>query len=248
MNIVQTEDLNNLSDWYKQNSSIDTNFVYMFCDVDEDNNKIPIYVGKTQHLQTRFLQHAEKSWFRFARLLAIEPFPNETLALKRESYLINTLNPLFNKNNGSHTLIFSQPDLNSMDVIVNDIDKMDIASVDNHIGRYLERGAFIHTKENISSDRAYTLEKCQNHIYKTATKGQYNYRRGIPKKYRNYFLKTDGSTRGREWKESLKTNDEEKAKLRAHIINNKFDKILEAAKRGNFIKCGKFLKEYGGYL
>ena len=70
----------------------------------------------------------------------------------------------------------------------------------------------------------------KNYIKPSPKDGIYNYRRGIPKQYRGYFRKPDGSPRGAEWKESLKTASKSTALVLAATVNRHFEHTLMLAK------------------
>ena len=70
----------------------------------------------------------------------------------------------------------------------------------------------------------------KNYIIPVGKKRIYNYRRGIPAKYREYFRKPDGSLRGGEWKESLKTPNRSTALHLAATVNSYFEHTLMLAK------------------
>lgn len=70
----------------------------------------------------------------------------------------------------------------------------------------------------------------KNYIKASPKDGVFNYRRGIPKEYRSYFYKPDGSLRGAEWKESLKTSSKSTALHLAARVNSYFEHTLMLAK------------------
>lgn len=70
----------------------------------------------------------------------------------------------------------------------------------------------------------------KNYVKPSEKDGIYNYRRGIPEQYRSYFLKADGSLRGREWKETLGTANKPKALALAVRVNDNFEQTLAFAK------------------
>lgn len=78
-------------------------------------------------------------------------------------------------------------------------------------------------KESMSSRR-------KNYIKPSGKDGIYNYRRGIPAKYRVYFRKLDGTLRGREWKETLDTPNHAKALVLGARVNVQFEQTLAFAK------------------
>jgi len=70
----------------------------------------------------------------------------------------------------------------------------------------------------------------KNYLKASAKTGVYNYRRGIPSKYRRFFVKPDGSLRGAEWKETLKTRNKSTALALAAAINIRFEQTLFIAR------------------
>jgi len=74
----------------------------------------------------------------------------------------------------------------------------------------------------------------KNYLLASPRTGVFNYRRGIPAKYRKYFRKSDGSLRGAEWKETLKTTSKTKALVLAARINENFEHTLMLAKAEHF--------------
>jgi len=70
----------------------------------------------------------------------------------------------------------------------------------------------------------------KNYIKPSEEEGIYNYRRGIPAKYRVYFRKLDGTLRGREWKETLDTPNHAKALVLGARVNVQFEQTLAFAK------------------
>ena len=78
-------------------------------------------------------------------------------------------------------------------------------------------------KESMSAGR-------KNYIKASPKDGVFNYRRGIPKQYRSYFRKPDGSLRGAEWKESLKTSSKSTALHLAARVNTNYEHTLMLAK------------------
>ncbi len=67
------------------------------------------------------------------------------------------------------------------------------------------------------------MSKLKNYVRKSDSNGWYSYRRRIPAKLKNSFLKSDGKPRGNEWKQSLKTRSKSVALKRAVEINDKFE-------------------------
>ena len=82
-------------------------------------------------------------------------------------------------------------------------------------------------KERMNKER-------KNYLLASPRTGVFNYRRGIPAKYRKYFRKSDGSLRGAEWKETLKTTSKTKALVLAARINENFEHTLMLAKAEHF--------------
>ena len=74
----------------------------------------------------------------------------------------------------------------------------------------------------------------KNYLLASPRTGVFNYRRGIPTKYRKYFRKSDGSLRGAEWKETLKTASKTNALVLAARINENFEHTLMLAKAEHF--------------
>ena len=89
----------------------------------------------------------------------------------------------------------------------------------------------------------------QNYLSASPRNGVFNYRRGIPAKYRAYFRKPDGSLRGKEWKQSLKTHLKSRALVLAARINENFDHTLMLAKAAHSSKADlKKRQEHKGFI
>ena len=89
----------------------------------------------------------------------------------------------------------------------------------------------------------------QNYLSASPRNGVFNYRRGIPAKYRAYFRKPDGSLRGKEWKQSLKTRLKSKALVLAARINENFDHTLMLAKAAHSSQADlKKRQEHRGFI
>ena len=74
------------------------------------------------------------------------------------------------------------------------------------------------------------MSKLKNYVRKSDANGWYSYRRRIPAKLKNSFLKSDGKPRGNEWKQALKTKSISVALKRAVEINDKFEQTKVFAK------------------
>lgn len=89
----------------------------------------------------------------------------------------------------------------------------------------------------------------QNYLSASPRNGVFNYRRGIPAKYRAYFRKPDGSLRGKEWKQSLKTHLKSRALVLAARINENFDHTLMLAKGAHSSQADlKKRQEHRGFI
>jgi len=89
----------------------------------------------------------------------------------------------------------------------------------------------------------------KNYLSASPRTGVFNYRRGIPAKYRSTFRKPDGSLRGAEWKQSLKTRTKSKALVLAARINENFDHTLILAKAAHSSQVDlKKRQEHKGFI
>ena len=75
-----------------------------------------------------------------------------------------------------------------------------------------------------------TLDKLKNYLKRSQKTGVFSYRRAIPSKLSSYFLNADGTPKGREWKESLKTKDKAKALQLCAELNLRFERVKHYAK------------------
>ena len=71
----------------------------------------------------------------------------------------------------------------------------------------------------------------QNYLKISPRTKTYSYRRRIPSKYKEFFLKADGKPRGNEWNESLKTKSMSLALKRGSDVNVKFEHNLLMSKQ-----------------
>ena len=74
------------------------------------------------------------------------------------------------------------------------------------------------------------MSNLKNYIKKSEKSGWYSYRRRIPVKLKDFFLKPDGEPRGTEWKQSLKAKSISIALKRAVEVNDKFEQTKAFAK------------------
>ena len=74
------------------------------------------------------------------------------------------------------------------------------------------------------------MSKLKNYVRKSDANGWYSYRRRIPAKLKNSFLKSDGKPRWNEWKQAIKTKSKSVALKRAVEINDKFEQTKVFAK------------------
>ena len=74
------------------------------------------------------------------------------------------------------------------------------------------------------------MSNLKNYIKKSEKSGWYSYRRRIPFKLKDFFLKPDGKPRGTEWKQSLKARSISIALKRAVEVNEKFEQTKAFAK------------------
>ena len=70
----------------------------------------------------------------------------------------------------------------------------------------------------------------KNYLKPSLKTGTYSYRRAIPTKLKHQFFKDNGTLRGAEWKESLKTSSLSIALKRAVEVNAKFEQTKMLAK------------------
>ena len=70
----------------------------------------------------------------------------------------------------------------------------------------------------------------KNYIKASPKTGTYSFRRRIPIKLKDHFEKQDGSLRGNEWNESLKTKSISLALRNAVIVNERFERTKTMAK------------------
>ena len=64
----------------------------------------------------------------------------------------------------------------------------------------------------------------KNYIKASPKTGTYSFRRRIPQKIKSHFVKEDGSLRGNEWNESLKTKSKSLALRNAVNVNERFER------------------------
>lgn len=140
--LLTTDDVRNFVEWHKWEYSNFVSFVYVFLD-QEDDEYIPLYVGKTQNLRTRITQHKEKDWFKYASEIAIEIFNNSGAAEVREAELIDQINPLFNKSGNGIGMSFTK-DKEAVGVMVpqrNNITNLKFQNTNESVAKYRELGA-----------------------------------------------------------------------------------------------------------
>ena len=70
----------------------------------------------------------------------------------------------------------------------------------------------------------------KNYIQVSPKRRIYSFRRRIPEKLKDHFIKEDGSSRGNEWNESLKTKSISVALRNAVIVNERFERTKAMAK------------------
>ena len=70
----------------------------------------------------------------------------------------------------------------------------------------------------------------KNYIKASPKTGTYSFRRRIPQKIKGHFVKEDGSLRGNEWNESLKTKSKSLALQNAVNVNERFERTKRMAK------------------
>ncbi len=143
--MLHSLEMKNFIKWHTEMYSSRTIFVYTFLEKTEkkDKNHIPLYVGMTMNLTSRFQQHSEKNWFPYANKLALEIYDDHWEARRREQYLIQELVPLFNKQGGVG-MDWRNEAIEKMTVMVpkkNDISNLSFSPVGDSVERYHQHGA-----------------------------------------------------------------------------------------------------------
>jgi len=145
--ILFLDDMANFIEWHKEMYSADVHFVYTFFK-ELDDQLIPLYVGKTKNLKTRFTAHSEKQWFLHASRLAIEPHYFDGDATVRESRLIRKLKPLFNRSIDGFSMSFPKDEIVITVPKENDVSTYNIAPPEIGVKHFQELGA-VTSLENI---------------------------------------------------------------------------------------------------
>jgi len=145
--ILFLDDMANFIEWHKEMYSADVHFVYTFFK-ELDDQLIPLYVGKTKNLKTRFTAHSEKQWFLHASRLAIEPHYFDGDATVRESKLIRKLKPLFNRSIDGFSMSFPKDEIVITVPKENDVSTYNIAPPEIGVKHFQELGA-VTSLENI---------------------------------------------------------------------------------------------------